>query len=79
MRWRLIIEEFGTNIQYLAGVDNIVADAISRLLYILVDKYEPSTSKSQCHAKVLLEIVREEKKGLFPDESIKWEKRKKRI
>ena len=25
MRWRLIIGEFGPNIQHIAGVDNIVA------------------------------------------------------
>jgi hypothetical protein len=31
MRWRLILEEFGPNIQHIAGVDNIVADMLSRL------------------------------------------------
>ena len=32
MRWRLILEEFGPNIQHtIAGVDNVVADVLSRL------------------------------------------------
>ena len=31
MRWRLILKEFGTNIQHITGVDNIVADTLSRL------------------------------------------------
>ena len=30
MRWRLILEEFGPNIEHIAGVDNIVADTLSR-------------------------------------------------
>ena len=32
-RWRLIIEEYGPEILYIKGVDNTVADAISRLDY----------------------------------------------
>ena len=31
MRWRLIIEEFGADLQYTPGSKNIVADALSRL------------------------------------------------
>ncbi|GFH50707.1 hypothetical protein CTEN210_07183 [Chaetoceros tenuissimus] len=31
MRWRLLLEEFGPNIIHIAGVDNIVADTLSRL------------------------------------------------
>ena len=30
-RWRLLIEEYGPEIMYIKSVDNIVADAISRL------------------------------------------------
>ena len=29
--WRLIIEEFGTDIEYIKGEKNIVADALSRI------------------------------------------------
>jgi hypothetical protein len=32
-RWRLLLEEYGPEIVYIKGVDNIVADAISRLDY----------------------------------------------
>ena len=33
MRWQPILEEFGPNIQHIAGVDNIVDDTLSRLMY----------------------------------------------
>ena len=31
MRWRLILEEFGPELWYVQGQDNVVADALSRL------------------------------------------------
>ena len=31
MRWRLLIEEYGPEIKYIKGENNIVADALSRL------------------------------------------------
>ena len=31
MRWRMILEEYGPDIKHIAGVENTVADAISRL------------------------------------------------
>ena len=31
MRWRLLIEEFGPNLIYIKGANNIVADALSRM------------------------------------------------
>jgi hypothetical protein len=31
MRWRLIIEEFGPKLTYIKGVNNVVADALSRM------------------------------------------------
>ena len=30
MRWRLILEEFGPNIESITGVDNTIADTLSR-------------------------------------------------
>ena len=59
MHWKLILKRFGLNIQHIAGVDNIVADKLSRLPYTSVDKYEPITSKSQCHANELFAIGRD--------------------
>ena len=31
MRWRLIIEEFGSELKYIKGENNVVADALSHL------------------------------------------------
>jgi hypothetical protein len=31
MRWRLILEEYGPELRYIKGENNIVADALSRL------------------------------------------------
>ena len=31
MRWRLILEEFGPELKYIKGENNVVADALSRL------------------------------------------------
>jgi hypothetical protein len=31
--WRLLLEEYGPEIIYIKGIDNTVADAISRLLF----------------------------------------------
>ena len=31
MRWRLILEEFGPELKYINGENNVVADALSRL------------------------------------------------
>ena len=31
MRWRLILEEFGPDLKYIKGENNVVADALSRL------------------------------------------------
>jgi RNase H-like domain found in reverse transcriptase len=31
MRWRLLIEEYGPTLEYVKGVNNVVADALSRL------------------------------------------------
>jgi hypothetical protein len=31
MRWRLIIKEFGPKLTYIKGVNNVVADALSRM------------------------------------------------
>ena len=60
MCWRLILEDFGTTIQHIAGVDNIVADTLNRLLSTPSNKKELCTRKDQCRANKLFTIVREE-------------------
>jgi hypothetical protein len=39
-QWRLLLEEYGPKIVYIKGINNIVADAISRL------KYDPSVNQT---------------------------------
>ena len=65
MHWRLIIEEFGTNIQNISGSDNIVSDTLHRLTYKSVDKYEPITIKVQCRTNKLFTISRSENNEYF--------------
>ena len=43
--WRHTLEEFGPNIQYVAGVGNIVADTISRFPSTSFEKNKTITSK----------------------------------
>ena len=38
MHWQLILEYFGPNIQHISGVENKVADTLSRLPYMPSDK-----------------------------------------
>ena len=45
MRWRLILEDFGPNIQHIAGIDNILADTLSRMPSTPSNKNEPCTQK----------------------------------
>ena len=59
MFWQPIIEYFGPNIQHIYGVDKKVADMISRLPYISVNKYNHSTIKYQCCLNELFTISRE--------------------
>ena len=61
MLWKLILKEFRPNIQHIPGVDNIVADTLSRLPSTPSKKYEPCTSKAKFHANGLFKIVRVEK------------------
>jgi hypothetical protein len=43
MQWRLILEEFGPNIQHIPGVDNIVADTLSHLPSANTNREDDST------------------------------------
>ena len=56
MLWRLILKEFGPNIQNIDVVDNIVDDTLSRLTSTSVKNHEPITSKSKSYADYLFAI-----------------------
>ena len=79
MLWKLIIEEFGPNIQHISGVDNIIADTLSILTSTPRDKYDPCTRKSQCCANNLFSIGRIEKMKIFPSKSINCTKITKKV
>ena len=59
MRWWLIIEEFGPNIQHISGFDSILAYMLIGLPYTSVKKYKTSIVKAQFFANKLFAIVRE--------------------
>ena len=40
MRWRLLLEEYGPELRYIKGENNIVADALSRLEIASNELYE---------------------------------------
>ena len=51
-RWRLLLEEYGPTIEYIKGIHNIVADAISRLDHgpVSNDRYNWMTfTQCWCH------------------------------
>ena len=50
MRWRLLIEEFGADLTYIKGENNIVADALLRLDLI------PSSEQESFHHGTLLQL-----------------------
>ena len=58
MRWRLILEDSGPNIQNIAGVENIVAYTIIILPSMPNNKCDPCTKKPQCHANGFFAIGR---------------------
>ena len=67
MLWRLILIEFGPNIQHIAGFYNIVANTLSRLLSTPSHKYDPCTRKAQCRTKELFTVGRvENNEDCFP-------------
>ena len=50
-RWRLLLEEYGPVIEYIKGIDNTVADAMSRLEYD-PDKNTSCLDVHQCYCHV---------------------------
>ncbi len=70
MRWRMILEEFGPDIRHIAGVDNIVADAISRLPTTATDQTEQRTEAQDLQDRMsvtkLESLVLEDDSEAFP-------------
>ena len=60
IRWQLILEYFGTNIQHIAGFENIVSDTISRFPSTQGDNYRSFTRKYQCCVNDLFAICKVE-------------------
>jgi len=56
MRWRLILEQFGPNIQHIAAMDNVVADMLSQLLLANLDHDKLEPSNAQCHANDFISV-----------------------
>ena len=68
MIWRLILEDFGPDIQRISGEENIVADAMSKFSTTNHDQKEPSIDdrgpSSNVLAKFEMFILHEE--AFFP-------------
>ena len=45
MRWRLIIEEFGPNIQHISRVENKLSNTLGRFMSTTVDQDKPITTR----------------------------------
>ena len=51
--WRFILEDYGTDIEYLKGEKNIVADALS---IFLLNGNQDTTEGSTCKEEIMSEI-----------------------
>ena len=57
MRWRLILEEYGPELRYIKGGDNVVADALSRLDLLSDDKFnEQYKGQEEPTTEILREV-----------------------
>jgi len=53
MRWRLVLEEFGPELHYIKGEDNVVADALSRLEMMSLEEFQETYNEiylAECFA-----------------------------
>ena len=49
MRWCLLLKEFGLHIHHIAGVDNIVANTLSRVKSSNVEEDKEESPKNECY------------------------------
>jgi hypothetical protein len=60
MRWCLLLEEYRPDIRHISGVENVVADAISRLPMAQNDENESSTVKIQRQMNEMFNLEQDE-------------------
>ena len=65
LQWRLILEEYGPDIEYIMGKKNIAADALSRLPN---NGYQDTTHESTYTTETMSELyyIGELSEGTFP-------------
>lgn len=62
-RWRFLVEEYGPTIKYIKGVNNVVADELSRI------PYDPQHHTSEClEYSFVNETIDQENENDFPIE-----------
>ena len=54
MRWRLILEEFGPELKYIKGENNVVSDALSRLERATIKKSSTSLRSMNTMTRICL-------------------------
>ena len=65
LRWRLTLEEYGLDIEYIKGDKNLVADSISTCF---TNRNQETTQESTYKKVIVLEIydAKELPEGIFP-------------
>ena len=63
LRWRLILEDYGLDIEYIKGDKNILADALS---IFLTKRYQETKQKSNYQKEIVSELNDIEYLKVFP-------------
>ena len=64
MRWRLILEEFGPHIHHVAGVENIIANTLSRVKSSNVEEDKDESPKKRMLQELYAAIKIQSIKGI---------------
>ena len=57
MRWRLIIEDFGPELKYIKGENNVVADASLALKWVTIKRSSTSLSSMAKMTRICLIVL----------------------
>ena len=60
IRWRLLLEEFGPKYEHIAGKDNVVADALSRMEMQPEKAHKSATEAGALAAYCMSTLIRDE-------------------